>query len=169
MRLIWIGLLALPALLATGVSTAGAAGAAAAAETPQARLDRLAWLAGTWQGTTDGVRMEETWSTPDGGGLVGMHKDSRGGRMVSFEFFRVVPQDEGRICYLASPLGRAPVPFCALSLGDSAVVFENAEHDFPQRVLYRLLPDGRLHARIEGLQGGKPAAEEWWWTRSGGR
>ena len=128
-------------------------------------LERLAWLAGTWEGVSEGVTMEETWSTPDGGGLVGMHKDTRGGKMVSYEFFRIVPQKEGRICYLASPLGRAPVPFCVIAQEDSAVVFENPEHDFPQRVLYRLLADGRLHARIEGSQGGMPAAMEWRWTR----
>lgn len=132
-------------------------------------LERLAWLAGTWEGVSDGLTMEETWSTPAGGGLVGMHKDTRGGKMVSYEFFRIVPQKDGRICYMASPLGRAPVPFCAVAMEDSAVVFENPQHDFPQRVLYRLLADGRLHARIEGPQAGKPAAMEWWWTRRGGR
>ena len=152
--------IAVVALLGFGPRPVGAA---------EMSLERLAWLAGTWEGVSDGVRMEETWSTPAGGGLVGMHKDTRGGKMVSYEFFRIVPQKDGRVCYMASQLGRAPVPFCAAAMEDSAVVFENLQHDYPQRVLYRLLADGRLHARIEGPQAGRTVAMEWWWTRRGGR
>jgi hypothetical protein len=35
-------------------------------------------------------------------------------------------------------------------------VFENAAHDFPQRVLYRREAADRLVARIEGLRNGQP-------------
>lgn len=136
---------------------------------PKSSLERLAWLEGTWGGITDGVTMEEIWSSPAGGGLVGMHKDTKGGRMVSFEFFRIVERDSSGVCYLSSPGGRPPVPFCAIELGDRRVVFENREHDFPQRVLYWLERDGRLHARIEGTIGGKAQSEDWVWTRKRGR
>jgi hypothetical protein len=33
-------------------------------------------------------------------------------------------------------------------------VFENSEHDFPQRVIYKLDGDGVLRTSIEGLQKG---------------
>ena len=135
------------------------------AAAPGQDVQSLAWLAGSWSGVTKGVTMEETWSSPDGGGLVGMHKDSKGGRMVAFEFFRIAPGDSGGVCYFASPGGRPATRFCAIELGQARVVFENLEHDFPQRVLYWLEPDGRLHARIEGTIGGKPAAEDWIWSR----
>ena len=131
-------------------------------------VDRLGWLAGVWTGTQNGVRMEEHWSTPEGGGLVGMHKDSKDGVMSSWEFFRIVPADSGRVCYMTSPLGRTPTPFCAVELTASRVVFENREHDFPQRILY-WLEKGVLHARIEGTIGGKVHSEEWAWTRAKGR
>ena len=39
----------------------------------------------------------------------------------------------------------------------------NPDHDFPQRIIYRL--DGDiLNARIEGLINGKPQSMEWKWT-----
>ena len=44
-------------------------------------------------------------------------------------------------------------------------MFENAAHDFPQRVLYWLDDAGSLHARVEGHAGGG-ADEEWIWTRA---
>ncbi|MFN7942892.1 MAG: DUF6265 family protein [Thermoanaerobaculia bacterium] len=125
----------------------------------------LAWLAGTWTGTKDGVASEETWTSPEGGGLVGLHKDVAGGRMVSFEFFRIGPVDGGGIAYFASPQGAPATPFRLVELADRRVVFENASHDFPQRILYWLDAQGRLHARIEGSLAGQPAAEEWRWDR----
>jgi hypothetical protein len=39
-------------------------------------------------------------------------------------------------------------------MSDNEVVFENAQHDFPQRVAYKLEPDGKLAARIEGTRNG---------------
>ena len=35
------------------------------------------------------------------------------------------------------------------------VVFENPQHDFPQRIIYRLEKDGSLLARIEGVNQGR--------------
>jgi hypothetical protein len=135
----------------------------------QPDVDRLAWLEGTWQGVTGGVAMEETWSSPAGGGLVGMHRDTKAGRMISYEFFRIVARDTSGVCYLASPLGKEPTAFCAIELTDRRVVFENLQHDFPQRVMYWLEPDGRLHARIEGMSGGKLGSQDWIWTRKKAR
>ena len=129
-----------------------------------AGVERLAWMEGRWVGVVRGIAMEEIWSSPEGGGLVGMHKDSREGRIVSYEFFRIVPDDSGRVCYMTSPLGRTPVPFCAIEVGASRVVFENREHDFPQRILY-WREGGRLHARIEGMVSGAMRSEEWVWSR----
>jgi len=42
------------------------------------------------------------------------------------------------------------------------VVFANAEHDFPRRIIYGWLTKS-LHAKIEGTLGGKAASEEWTW------
>ncbi len=146
----------------------GTAGLCSAAE-PKGHLEQLAWLEGTWVGATNGLTMEEIWSSPAGGGLIGMHKDSKGGRMTSYEFFRVISRDSSGVCYMASPLGKPPVPFCAIELNDHRVVFENREHDFPQRVLYWLEADGRLHARIEGTLRGRAQSEDWIWARKPAR
>ena len=67
--------------------------------------------------------------------------------------------------YLAMPKGRPATPFRLIESTKTRAVFSNPAHDFPQRVLYWLTDDGRLHAKIEGSQGGKPASEEWAWSR----
>lgn len=151
----------IPGLIVVTVLVLGAVAPACAA----GRSAQLAWLAGRWGGEQGGVRSEEHWTSPAGGALVGMHKDVRGGRAVAFEFFRIVEDSSGRVCYLASPQGRPATVFCAVELTDRRVVFENKEHEFPQRVIYWRGEKNRLHARIEGVLDGRVQAEEWAWAR----
>lgn len=135
------------------------AGPCAAQET--GTLSALAWMGGAWQGQADGLAMEEHWMAPAGHSMVGMHRDVKGSRTVSFEFMRIEVRD-GRLVYLASPGGAPPTPFTAIEVGERRVVFENASHDFPQRVIY--WRDGAaLRARIEGTLKGRAAFEEWRW------
>ena len=134
------------------------------AAAPAADLSSLAWMAGSWQGTADGLEMEELWLAPKGGAMLGLHRDVAGGRMVSFEFLRIEADGEGLV-YLASPKGRPPTPFRLVEASPGRAVFANPQHDFPQRVLYWLTADGALHARIEGPRGGQTVGEEWAWTR----
>ena len=146
--------------------TVAALAAPAQTETTAAwDLNQLGWLAGTWTGTQDGVQMEELWMPPQGGALLGLHRDIKQGRMVSFEFFRIATTPEGTF-YFASPRSAPPTPFRLVKLEGRRVEFENPAHDFPQRVLYWLDDGGALHARIEGPMDGKPVAEEWTWTRA---
>lgn len=128
-------------------------------------LARLSWLEGLWMGTKDGVETEERWSSTKGGALLGTHKDTKNGRMVWFEFFRVDSTKDG-VFYFASPQGAVATPFRMVALDDRHVTFENKEHDYPQRILYWLEANGALHARIEGPMGGKTVIEEWVWTRA---
>ncbi len=138
--------------------------AAAQASDGLAEIERLAWMSGSWSGTTDGVASEEHWTTPAGGGLVGMHKDVRDGKMVGFEFLRVEIDAADKVCYVSRPGGAPPTSFCAVEIGERRVVFENRQHDFPQRILYWLDDAGRLHARIEGPLNSAEAAQEWIWS-----
>lgn len=128
-------------------------------------IDALAWMAGSWEGKEGKVEVEEVWMAPKGGAMVGMHRDVSGGKMVGFEYLRIVTKAE-KLTYLASPQGSAPTPFPLKEMSEKKVVFENPEHDFPQRIIYWLDKDGALHAKIEGDQGGKPAAMEWTWRRA---
>jgi Domain of unknown function (DUF6265) len=129
-------------------------------------LSTLAWMAGNWTGVKEDVEMEELWLAPKGNSMLAVHRDVNKGRTVSFEFLRIEATQEG-ITYWASPKARPAVPFRMIESQDRRVVFENAEHDFPRKILYWLSDDGSLHAKIEGTLGGKPAAEEWTWRRTG--
>src|SRR5687768_1816717 len=97
---------------------------AAPAPKPATGVTALAWMQGNWAGEKDGVAMEERWTSPRGGAMLGLHRDVKGGRMVSWEFLRIQPTGED-IFYYASPRSAAPIPFKLVDAGDKRVVFEN--------------------------------------------
>lgn len=127
------------------------------------RLEQIAWLAGGWgvESKTGGMT-EEHWIAPKGGLMLGVNRSVRRGR-ASFEFLRIQQTADG-VVYYASPGGRKPTPFKLTSATRTTAVFENPQHDFPQKIVYRLEKD-ILHAHIEGKIGGKPRAMEWKWKR----
>ena len=130
-----------------------------------ARVDStMAWLAGHWSNGEGADRVEELWLEPRGGAMLGMHRDLRGGKFVFFEFLRIV-EDSAGVAYVAQPKGRAPTRFGLIEQGARRVVFENAAHDYPQRILYWADEQGRLHARTEGTTAKGPRAEDWVWTK----
>lgn len=145
--------------------TAAAVLVAALSGAQPASLDPVAFLAGTWTGEEGGVAMEEHWTAPAGGLMLGLHRDVAKGKAAFFEFLRIEATPKG-IVYLASPKGAPATPFPLVESGGNRAVFENREHDFPTRIIYRLTPDDSLHARIEGTRKGKPAFEEWTWKRA---
>ena len=110
---------------------------------------RLAWLQGCWRIDAGNRIVEEQWSAPRGGTLLGSSRTVRDGKTIEHEFVIVREAPDGRLAYEVSPSGRPPTVFTSISLDDAGVVFENLQHDFPQRVAYRR-KGAELLAWIEG-------------------
>ncbi len=119
----------------------------------------LAWIAGHWVGEYKGASMVEVWLPPAGGMMLGMHRDVRPGKDAFFEYLRIEVAGD-TVVYQASPQGAAPTPFRLVESEGRRAVFANPDHDFPQRIIYRMDGD-RLKARIEGDQGGETRSSEW--------
>jgi uncharacterized protein DUF6265 len=129
-------------------------------------ISSLSWMAGSWEGKdASGLEMEELWTAPKGGVMLGMHRDVKGDRLSSFEFLRIESGPDGLV-YQAQPRGRPATPFPLKEAAARKVVFENLQHDFPQRIVYWATEDGALHARVEGMLKGKLEGEEWTWRRA---
>jgi hypothetical protein len=58
-----------------------------------------------------------------------------------------------------------PVPFKLISNNNNRYVFENKEHDYPQRVIYELVSANELRARIEGSKNGKESGSDFNYSR----
>jgi hypothetical protein len=119
----------------------------------------LAWLAGPWVGMRGSRSIEERWSPPLGGALLGVSRTISKGSMVAFEYLRVVERDGGLV-YVAQPNGGSATEFVLTELGATRAVFENPRHDSPQRIVYELSAEGGLTASIGFINGGRPTLFE---------
>jgi Domain of unknown function (DUF6265) len=117
-------------------------------------LARLEWLAGCWRSPAGERSIGEFWTTAADGLMLGMSRTLRGGRLEGFEFMQIKATAQGLV-FVAQPSGEPPTVFALKQLTTDEVVFENAGHDFPQRVIYSRRSNG-LSARIEGMVDGKP-------------
>ena len=117
----------------------------------------LAWLAGDWVGTrSSGSSIEERWSPPLGGALLAVSRTvNTSGKLVGFEYLRVVERDGGLV-YVAQPGGKAATEFVLTELTPTRAVFDNPRHDYPKRIMYEMSRDGVLSATTGYLKGGTP-------------
>jgi hypothetical protein len=145
-----LGALGSAVLLVLAATSFGAAPGTVAAP----RVEDLAWLAGCWDAAGGEPGSEEHWLAPAGGTLFGISRTVRGGQTVTHELMQIRERGPGELVFIASPAGQATTTFPLVAHGESSVTFENPEHDFPQRVIYRRDGDV-LRARIEGTEGGK--------------
>ena len=137
-----------------------------AAAAPAATVDDLGWMAGSWieEGSEDsgGRWTEEYWTVPRGGVMLGASRSGRDGTLREFEYLRVQVDANGAISYIAQPGGAAPVAFRLAQHDGASATFENAAHDYPQRITYAREGD-TLTATISLIDGSK--ARRWVYTR----
>ena len=135
----------------------------AALAAPQAGLrPDLGWMAGYWLSCDGGREVAETWSIPRLNLMAGTSVTVRDGR-VGWELSRIAPTGaapDAPLGYFAIPEGQAPTTFPVIESGTARVVFEQAAHDFPKRVIYEREGDV-LNARIEGEIDGQARTIRW--------
>jgi hypothetical protein len=113
------------------------------------KIADLAWMSGDWQTAAGGrAQIDEHWTLPAGGTMLGVGRTIAGDKTVEFEYLRIEQRANG-IFYVASPQGRPATDFKMTRLSGQEVVFENPEHDFPKRIIYKKNADGSLVATID--------------------
>jgi hypothetical protein len=117
---------------------------------PAPVIEKLAWLAGHWRMEQAGRVVEEQWMAPAAGSMLGMSRTVAKGRVTGHEFMQIRVGPGGDIFFVAQPSGQKEATFQHTALAEREVVFENPNHDFPQKITYTLKPDGSLLAVIEG-------------------
>ena len=131
----------------------------------QAAVERVAWLQGCWRSTRDETTIEEQWLAPRGGTMRGMGRTVRGSKLVDYELV-LIKEQAGRLAYEAHRSGQPTATFTATTASDGSVVFENPQHDFPQRVGYRRDGADGLQGWIEGQANGESRRVDYSYQRA---
>lgn len=112
-------------------------------------ISDLGWMSGDWQTAKGGrAQIDEHWTLPAGATMLGMGRTVVGEKTVEFEFLRIEQRANG-IYYVASPNGGPTTDFKMTRLIGQEVIFENPEHDFPKRIVYKKISDGSLVASVD--------------------
>ena len=89
--------------------------------------------------------------------MLGYSRTMRPGRPVFFEQLRIEIK-EGELTYIPLVGKQGPIPFALKKSGTNEVVFENAAHDYPQRIAYERVGE-ELKAKTELLDAVKPRTQ----------
>ena len=118
-------------------------------------LADISWISGNWQTAPGGRRqIEEHWTAAAGGTMMGVSRTVAGDKTVEFEYLRIEQRADG-VFYVAHPKARCPgTDFKLTRASATEAIFENPQHDFPKRIIYRKTDDG-LTASIDAGEGSK--------------
>ncbi len=126
-------------------------------------IQRATWLQGCWESSLPARQIEEIWTRPKAGSMIGVSRTIRDGKLTEYEM--IVLREQGhQLAYVAHPSGQVPATFLSTRVTATELVFENPAHDFPQQIGYRLDGDTLL-AWISGSQNGKTRRAEFPYKR----
>ena len=127
-------------------------------------VERISWLQGCWESVSGDRVIEEHWSAPRAGSMLSIGRTVRGTALVEYEFVIVRERGE-QLVYIAHPSGQPSAEFLSTTLSPESVVFENPQHDYPQRVGYRR-NGAALDAWIDGVLNGESRTIDFHYRRA---
>ena len=125
------------------------------------KLEEMNWLVGNWeQKLPDGI-LTETWTKENDSMLSGVSYFINAKDTIHFESIKL-EQKKQELNYGSTVIGQNNdecVDFKLTSATENIYVFENPEHDYPQKIAYKKVSSDRLIAIISGKMQGKQSQE----------
>jgi hypothetical protein len=124
-------------------------------------------LVGTWRTEKKGGVLYESWQKKSDDQFDGKSFKITNADTIVLERVRLA-KEGARIVYAVRVDGEndgKETLFYLRSITNSDYIFEDKEHDFPQRVVYNMRPGNALHAYIEGIIDGKSKRSEYNYIR----
>lgn len=121
-------------------------------------------FSGKWKMEIDNAEVFEEWMAVDSTELVGKGYSVEDGEVIESERI-YLKKFADTWAYVAIPKNQAITLFALSDFTQNKFIFENGEHDFPQRIIYEFTPDGKLNASIEGIIDGELMKREFTFFR----
>ena len=113
-----------------------------------------AWMTGAWGHEDQEGWADEYWTPLRGDMMIGASRSGKDDKLNFWEQMRIQKEDDGAVVFWAVSGDQKPVRFVATMSAENAIVFENEEHDYPQRIHY--WREGKeLKAEISLMDGSK--------------
>src|SRR5258708_18036689 len=125
----------------------GSIGSAASQE-QKFTLANNAWMAGCWQPNDEPDSIEQ-WMKPVDNMRMGMSRTVVNGKVVAYEFMQIRQKPDGGIYFIVKLPGKPEEIVKAVKNTPTETIFEDVNHPFPQRIIYRQQSDGSLFARLD--------------------
>ncbi|WP_246087109.1 DUF6265 family protein [Sphingorhabdus contaminans] len=118
------------------------------------------WMTGAWAREDGDNWADEYWTPPRAGLMIGASRSGKGDTLQFWEHMRIVREADGSLVFWAISADQKPVRFAATRKSAEEIIFENAGHDYPQRIRY--WREGKLlKAQISLIDGSKPVDFEY--------
>ena len=131
------------------------------------QITKMGWLAGKWQNASPEGTVIEEWQKLDDSTMTGKSYFIKGNDTLPAEDISL-QQRGADLFYIPTVMdqnGGQPVSFKLTSDVNDRWVFENPDHDFPQKITYIKQPDGSLLAEISGVIEGQEKSQKFPMTR----
>ena len=151
-------------LCLTSLVVAVLAGAGPADKPSSPTINDLAFMTGGWRAEFNGSTLEEHYTAPSNGSLVGLFRWDTAGEPRMTEHI-VIEEHDGGVRLLLRHFNPGLVPweqeadgpttFVLNEVRDGRAVFVS-DHAFPKRIIYNRVQPDRMIARLEGERDGEP-------------
>ena len=129
------------------------------------KLDDLSWILGEWSSVSGNEILIENWQKNSDTVYVGEAFFITSSDTISTEELKIVYRNED-IYYIALPSGQATTEFKLTRQKENEAMFENPDHDFPKKILYRRISSDSLSVKIEGVINGRQRMKEFKWSKT---
>jgi len=116
------------------------------------QITQLNWLIGEWRTNFENGFTAEIWVKDDENNLIGLNYTLFNEDTVAYESI-LLTEEANEIFYIPTVQDQnqgLPIKFKMIEIAKDKVVFENVDHDFPQRIQYINFNGDSLLAEISG-------------------
>ena len=127
-------------------------------------VEQFSWMTGKWKGTANQTVLVEEWQPVKNNVLAGTGF-AISGKDTTFAERLKIEQRGDDFYYIPTLPKNGPVDFKFTGLKNDSIVFENPQHDFPQRIIYFQQSPEKMYACVDGIDKGSYFRVEFFYTK----
>lgn len=130
-------------------------------------IKQFNFMLGSWEMKTAKGKITETWLKQKDSLMGKSYRHNLKGDSILMETL-IIKKIDGNFYYCSKVSGQNDnqvIKFKLLPIKGNTFIFENASHDFPQRIVYQNKAKDELFAWIEGEKNGKKGKSEFSYQR----